>query len=215
MISTPQLQPQWNFSMETINLFGASGHAKVIMDIIEESGNSIGCLYDDNPRVSTIHTKKVYCSSDTNVCGPLIISIGANKVRKSISQRFDCAYSKAIHPSATISNSAIIGEGSVVMHNTIVQADTTIGKHCIINSGASIDHECRISDFCHISPHATICGNVQIGEGTWIGAGSTIIQGIKIGKWCVIGAGSVVIQDIPDGTTVYGNPAKTKINQIR
>ena len=78
----------------------------------------------------------------------------------------------------------------------------------IINTGASVDHECVIEDYAHISPHSTLCGNVHIGEGTWICAGATVIQGVKIGKWCVVAAGSIVKKDIPDGTIVAGSPAK-------
>lgn len=194
--------------MATINLFGASGHAKVIMDIIEASGNSVGRLYDDAPHFAEIHGKPVYKSSETEIQGPLIISIGSNKVRNLISERYPTEYAKAIHPSAIVSSSAKIGEGTVVMQGSVIQSDANIGKHCIINTGASVDHECRIGDFVHISPHATLCGNVHVGEGSWIGAGATLIPGIKIGKWCTIGAGSVVIRDIPDGATAYGNPCR-------
>ncbi len=194
--------------METINLFGASGHAKVIMDIIKSQGNNVGYLYDDAPLFDEIHSKKVYKASEHKIIGPLIISIGSNLARKSISERYLIDYATAIHPTAMVSEYASIGKGTVVMHGAIIQSDTKIGKHCIINSGASIDHECIINDFAHISPHATLCGNVQIGEGTWIGAGTTIIPGVKIGKWCTIGAGAVVLHDIPDGAKAYGNPCK-------
>lgn len=194
--------------METINLFGASGHAKVIKDIIEAQGDMVNCLFDDDPRVEAIHSCPVYKASGANICGSMIISIGSNRVRKSIADRYRIQYAKAIHPSALVSNSVEIGDGSVVMHGAIIQSDTNIGKHCIINTGASIDHECRVGDFVHISPHATLCGNVQVGEGSWIGAGATVIPGIKIGKWCTIGAGATVIRDIPDNTVVVGSPAK-------
>lgn len=196
--------------MATINLFGASGHSKVIMDIILAQGDKVNCLYDDNPHYYKIHNIPVYKADDTYVQGPLIISIGSNRVRKTISERYPLEYVKAVHPQSIISPSAIIGLGTVVMQNALIQADSRVGNHCIINSGASIDHECVIEDFVHVSPHATLCGNVHIGEGTWIGAGSTIIPGIKIGRWCTIGAGSVVIRDIPDGVTAYGNPCRIK-----
>lgn len=201
--------------METINLFGASGHAKVIKDIIEAQGNNVGCLYDDAPHCSEIQGKPVFKSSETKVTGPIIISIGSNKVRKLISEKYNNPYAIAIHPNAIISPTAKIGKGSVVMHGAIVQSDARIGKHCIINTGASVDHECKIGDYVHISPHATLCGNVQVGEGCWIGAGSTVIPGIKIGKWSIIGAGSVVVKDIPDNVVAYGNPCKVvRINNI-
>lgn len=199
--------------MATINLFGASGHAKVIMDIIKAQGDGVGCLYDDTPRFNDIHGTPVFRTSKAIIEGPLIISIGSNRVRKNISERYDIEYAKAINPTAIVSPTAKIGEGSVVMQGAIIQPDVKIGRHCIINSGASVDHECQIGDFVHISPHATLCGNVHVGEGSWIGAGATVIPGIKIGKWVTIGAGSVVIRDIPDGATAYGNPAKISIKK--
>lgn len=196
--------------MATINLFGASGHAKVIIDIVKAQGDDIGRLYDDAPHCSEIHGYPVDKASDSDVSGPMIISIGSNRVRKMIAERYRLEYARAIHPQAIVSPSAHIGVGTVVMQNALVQADASIGCHCIINSGASVDHECRIGDFVHISPHATLCGNVHVGEGTWIGAGATVIPGITIGKWCTIGAGAVVINDIPDGVTAYGNPCRIK-----
>lgn len=194
--------------MATINLFGASGHAKVIMDIIEAQGDSVGCLYDDTPHCNDIHGCAVYRANDKEIVGPLIISIGLNKVRRLISERYKLKYATAIHPQATVSQSTSIGEGSVVMQGAIIQSDAHIGRHCIINTGASIDHECQIGDYVHISPHSTLCGNVHVGEGSWIGAGAVVIPGINIGRWCTIGAGSVVIRDIPDGATAFGNPCK-------
>ena len=94
------------------------------------------------------------------------------------------------------------------MQGAIIQSCANIGKHCIINTGASIDHDCQIEDFVHISPGSVLCGNVTIGEGSWIGAGSTIIPGVKIGKWSIIGAGSIVTKDIPDKVLAYGNNCK-------
>jgi sugar O-acyltransferase (sialic acid O-acetyltransferase NeuD family) len=94
------------------------------------------------------------------------------------------------------------------MQGAIIQADAVVGKHCIVNTGASVDHECVLEDFVHISPHATLCGNVSVGEGAWIGAGATIIPGVKIGAWAVVGAGAVVVRDVEPHTVVAGVPAK-------
>lgn len=197
--------------MATINLFGASGHAKVIMDIIEAMGNSPGTLYDDAPHCSDIHSRTVVKTSEASVEGPMIISIGSNRVRRLIAERYPVEYAPAaVHPSAIISPTASIGAGTVVMQGAIIQSDVAIGRHCIINTGASVDHECVIADYVHISPHATLCGNVHVGEGSWIGAGSVVIPGIKIGRGVTIGAGSVVIRDIPDGVTAFGNPCRIK-----
>ena len=194
--------------MIKVNLFGGSGHAKVISDIIRSQGDSVGVIYDDAPHCSELAEVPVLRASEYAVEGPMIISIGANEIRKKIAARYPVVYATAIASTAEISKSAHIGFGSVVMQGTIIQADVRIGNHCIINSGASIDHECLLEDYVHVSPHATLCGNVKVGEGSWIGAGATVIPGIQIGSWVNIGAGAVVVRDVPDGAVVAGVPAK-------
>lgn len=197
--------------METINLFGASGHAKVIIEILRALGKDTGCLYDDNPQGKLLHGKPVFKPIEKKVEGPLIVSIGSCQARKLVAERFhDLDFSTAIHPSAIISDTASIEEGTVIMAGTIINADVKIGKHCILNTKASVDHECIIGDYVHIAPGVTLSGNVKVGDCTWIGVGSCVKQGIKIGENCMIGAGSVIVSDIPDNSTAYGNPARIK-----
>mgnify|MGYP000854523908 CR=1 FL=1 len=185
-------------------LYGASGHAKVIMDILQSQNIQIKGLFDDNEAITELLDFPVFHSITKDV--EVIVSIGDNKTRKKIIEKLPNVYFKtAIHSSAVVSDYATIDVGTVVMQGAIIQSCATIGKHSIINTGASVDHDCSIGDFVHISPHCTLCGNVMVGEGSWIGAGTTIIPGVKIGKWCVIGAGSVVAKDIPDFSLAVGN----------
>ena len=109
--------------MATINLFGASGHAKVVKDIIEAQGNCVGCLYDDAPHCDEIHGKPVLKASESHVEGPLIISIGANHIRKLISEKYNLDYAKVIHPQSILSRSAPVGDGTVVMQGATVIND--------------------------------------------------------------------------------------------
>lgn len=187
-------------------LYGASGHAKVIIDILKASGIQIDGLVDDNPNIAQLQGYPVF--HEWMGLSPFIVSIGANNIRKMIAEKLSSEFGTAIHPSAIISPSAVIDKGTVVMQGAIIQTDVKVGKHCIINTGASIDHECMIEEYVHISPHATLCGNVHIGEGSWIGAGTTVIPGVKVGKWCIVGAGSVVTKDIPDRVLAVGNRCK-------
>ena len=188
-------------------LYGASGHAKVIIDILKSQGKNILGLIDDNPSINELLGYKVY--HNLGNLSPLIISIGDNKIRKKIAERLSSiCFETAVHASAVLSDTCTIKEGTVVMQGAIIQSCSEIGRHCIINTGASVDHDCKIHDFVHISPHATLCGNVTIGEGTWVGAGAIVITGVKIGKWNIIGAGSVVTKDIPDHVLAIGNPCK-------
>lgn len=187
-------------------LYGASGHAKVIVDILGDSGQPIDGLIDDNENLTEFFGYPVL-HGETSL-SPLIVSIGNNQLRKMVVEKLSSCYGVAIHPSAIISGRTEIGEGTVVMQGAVIQSGTKVGKHCIINTGASVDHECELADFVHISPRCTLCGNVSVGEGSWIGAGTTIIQGVKIGKWAVVGAGSVVCKDIPDRVLAVGNRCK-------
>jgi sugar O-acyltransferase (sialic acid O-acetyltransferase NeuD family) len=193
-------------------LYGASGHAKVIIDSLKASGINISGLFDDNPTIKNLLGYMVLGSFDKERLGndELIISVGLNNIRKKITEKLprNINYGKAIHPSAIISEYASIDKGTVVMQGAVIQSDVKIGKHCIINTSTSVDHDCEIEDFVHISPNATLCGAVSVGEGSQIGAGAVVIPGIKIGKWSLVAAGAVVLKDVPDNVLVLGNPAR-------
>jgi acetyltransferase EpsM len=197
--------------METnVILFGASGHGKVIIDILKCCSITIDVIIDDNPKSNSILEIPVVKTSDfdLNQIKNMIISIGNNKVRKIISNNLKVNYISVVHPSAITSKYSTIGIGSVVMAGAIINPNVIIGNHCIINTGAIIEHDCHIKDFVHVSPGASIAGNVLIDEGAHIGIGACIIQGVKIGKWAIIGAGSVVLKDVPDYATAVGNPVR-------
>ena len=190
-------------------LYGASGHAKVIIDILRDMGIPVLGAFDKNPAIKEIGGIPVLgAEMEQELEQPVLISIGDNSIRRRVAENLQHNFGRAIHPTAIISPSASIAAGTVVMQGAIIQADAQIGMHAIINTGASIDHDCQIGDYAHISPGAVLSGNVQVGEGTHIGSGAVVIPNLKIGRWCKIGAGAVVIRDIPDGVTAVGNPAR-------
>lgn len=190
-------------------VFGASGHCKVILDILMSNNIIVDKILDDHPIVKEIYGISVLRSDECVIANQnAIIAIGSNSVRKLIAEKHNFKYDIAIHPKSSVSRKSKIGEGTVVMANANINSDALVGRHCIINTGSVVEHDSKIGDYVHISPNAALAGNVEIGEGTHIGIGSTIIQGIKIGKWCTIGAGAVIIRDVPDFCTVVGNPGK-------
>lgn len=200
-----------------IYLYGASGHAKVIIELLEQQQLDISGLIDKDPTIKNLLGYPVYSTLNESLLhkGEVIISIGNNIIRKRIAEALIVNFAKAVHSSANVSSRCIIGQGSVIMAGVSINSEATIGKHTILNTNCSIDHDCIINDFAHISPNAAIAGNVKIGEGTHIGIGANIIQGINIGKWVTIGAGAVIIADVPDYAVVVGNPGKIiKYNNI-
>lgn len=190
-------------------LYGASGHAKVVIDICKKSNINISAVVDDNEAIMSILQYPVRMPDTLgNVTDKLIITIGNNAVRKKIAQNLKVEYGNAVHPNSIIDSTSKINKGTVVMSGSIINSSVIIGKHCIVNTASSIDHDCVLEDFVHISPNATLCGGVKVGEGTHIGAGAVIIPNVRVGKWCTIGAGSVVLKDVLDGQKVVGNPSR-------
>jgi sugar O-acyltransferase (sialic acid O-acetyltransferase NeuD family) len=198
-------------------IYGASGHGKVIAEILERCGVTNIIFVDDSPIGDTFmgytlfHSSKLSDSNEQE----MLVAVGNNYVRQKVVNKFDKKYISAIHPSAQISIRSTIGKGTVVMAGAVVNADCQIGKHVILNTNCSVDHDCILGDFVHISPNVALAGNVVVGEGTQIGIGSSVIQGIRIGKNVTIGAGAVVIRDVPDFAVIMGVPGKViKFNNL-
>ena len=108
-------------------LFGASGHAKVIMDILDAMGLPIDALIDDNETINELHGYDV--QHGVVDASPIIVSIGNNAIRKKVVNKLTGHFGKAVHPTAIVSPSASVDEGTVVMQGAIIQADAVVGKH--------------------------------------------------------------------------------------
>lgn len=191
-------------------LYGASGHAKVIMDVLSSVNEPVEYLYDDDESIKQLEgiPVKGRYSSSFDLDKKIIISIGDNLIRKKLTDKIVHEFGTAIHRSALIARNSRINEGTVIFHGAIVQPGTHVGKHVIINTKASVDHDCNVGDYVHLAPGSTICGGVTIGTGSLIGAGAVVIPNISVGRWCTIGAGTVVIRDVPDFSVVVGIPGR-------
>lgn len=205
--------------MKKVVIVGYSGHAFVVIDTFLAIGlNLLG--YFEHSEKENNPFRLPYLGSERKENSAKILrekdiyffaSIGNNAVRcrivnKMFSQSFKTI--AAIHPSAVISNSSSIGQGTFVAPGSMVNALSKIGKGVILNTSSVIEHECIIRDFVHIAPGAVLAGNVKIGEKSFVGANAVIKEGISIGKNVTIGAGAVIINDISDNETWVGNPGR-------
>jgi sugar O-acyltransferase (sialic acid O-acetyltransferase NeuD family) len=188
---------------------GGGEHARVVLDCFLAQGANVVGLFD--PKYSGtlfgIPQRGIYDPAFEPEARA-VVAIGDNALRRKVVERTKHRFRNAIHPSVIISPYASMGEGNMILHGTIIQAQTQIGNHVIVNTGTQVDHDNVISDFVHLGPGVVLCGTVHIGTGSFIGAGSVIIPGKKVGVWAIVGAGSVVIQDVPDYAVVVGNPAR-------
>lgn len=155
-----------------MKIIGDGGHAKVIKDIL-----SLGVYVDD-------------------AC---IVAIGDNAARKHEAERHQhWAFAIVRHPSAIIARDAVIGIGSVIMAGAVIQPGVVIGKHCIVNTGATVDHDCVLGDYVHVAPGAHLCGHVEIGEGTLIGVGVGIAPLCKVPAWSIVKARKLEIVSVTE-----------------
>lgn len=202
--------------MTDIFVFGAGGHAKVVIEAIRAATpDAVIGVIDDNAAnwgKSLLGVPVVggrdHAAAHRGI--PLVPAIGNNQSRLAVMRwaaTEGLALATVIHPGAIVSPSAVIEAGSVLAPGAIVNADTRLGHGTIVNTGASVDHDCTIGAGVHVGPGARICGGVNIGDGTLVGVGAVIVPGIVIGTACIIGAGAVVIRPVADGTCVFGVPA--------
>lgn len=201
-------------------IYGAGGHAKVILDNLLASGVSIIGVMDDRLTEDEWNgirflgdMRSLENEPDLYKDKLFIIAIGDNESREKVAvslEKLKMKFGSAIHPSAVIGSNCSIGEGTVIMPNTVLNADTVIGRHVIINTSSSVDHDCEVRDFAHISPGAHLAGGVVVGKGAHIGIGASVIPKIKIGSRTVVGAGAAVIHDLPDCIVAVGVPAIIK-----
>lgn len=200
-----------------IVVFGSGGHAKVLIDILEKQGShKIIALVDYRPQHSHLYEYSIITEDDffANPISKMgFIAVGDNFLRQKIVKKVlskipDFIFVTAIHPSAQIARNVSIEEGTCLMAHTSVNSDSRIGRHVIVNTNSSIDHDCTIEDFVSIAPNAALGGNCHVAKCSAVSIGAVVMHGISIGPNSVIGAGATVIRDLePDGTYV-GTPAK-------
>ncbi|MFI3165987.1 MAG: acetyltransferase [Bacillota bacterium] len=202
---------------KNVIIIGASGHGKVIADIIIKSGDILVGFLDDNK------TAKVWTYPNLGVVSDyvkfaadyeFIVAIGNNSTRLQVMDMLitvQCRLYNAIHPSANIGYGVELGNGIVLMANAVVNPDAKIADGVIINTNASIDHDCKIGKCAHISVNSAIAGGCKIGNEVFVGAGATIKNNINISDKITIGAGATVVNDLCDAGTYIGTPAKKMV----
>lgn len=199
---------------EKLVLVGASGHGRVIADIAKKIGYSDIAFLDDNEAVMQCAGYPVLGRTDTASRYPdrdFLVSIGNARIRQMLQKRLEqngLTVVSLIHPSAVIGEDVTVGSGTVIMAGAVVNPGSVLAEGCIVNTCASVDHDCRIGAYAHVSVGAHVAGTVEIGQRTWIGAGATVINNIKIAADCMIGAGAVVVKDITCEGVYKGVPAR-------
>jgi sugar O-acyltransferase (sialic acid O-acetyltransferase NeuD family) len=204
---------------ESVYILGAGGHGRVVLDALLANGIQVAGILDAKAQLSgqllevPILGGDEYLDCVTIAKTFLVNGLGANpKIFRrqnifTVMKTRGFAFKSLKHPSAIVSNTISIGEGCQVMAGVVIQAGVTLKENVVINTRASIDHDCMISSHSFIAPGVTLCGNVAVASSAFIGAGAVVIPNIRIGENAIVGAGAVVTKPVPDGWIVTGNPA--------
>ncbi|WP_071763517.1 acetyltransferase [Burkholderia ubonensis] len=198
-------------------IHGTGGHAKVVFDIARAAGFSVAAFVDPfTPATEFAGIPIAKTPEHAYTITPnaeYFVAVGDNAARERIVSEVTAflpgilSFATLIHPSAVISPSAQIGIGTVVMPCVVVNAASKVGRHAILNTRSSLDHDSEMADYSSLAPNACTGGRVSIGRRSAISIGAIVKHGIVIGSDVVVGAASYIHNHTPDNVVVYGTPA--------
>lgn len=204
---------------QSIILIGGGGHCKSCIDVIEQEAKyRIAGVVDIAEKLhEKILSYEVVCTDEDipNIAKEyehFLITIGQIKTPTrrmaffELLKSLDANLPVIISPLAYVSKHAQVGEGTIVMHHTLVNAGASIGRNCIINTKALVEHDAAIADHCHIATGAVVNGDVRIGTQTFIGSNAVTREYVEIGDTCVIGAGERIITNIASNSIIKTVP---------
>jgi UDP-perosamine 4-acetyltransferase len=200
-------------------IIGAGGHASVVIDVARAAGFDPVIALDPHSRDAECNGVKVAGGDDlasrflAEGIRQAVVALGDNKLRARLGDTLaDLGFTLPTikHPTAVISPSARLGEGTVVMPLAVINARAEVGRMVIVNTSAVIEHDCTVSDGAHVAPGSVLGGNVKIGNCVLIGIGTIIRPGASVADFATVGAGATVISDIGSNEVAVGSPAKVR-----
>jgi sugar O-acyltransferase (sialic acid O-acetyltransferase NeuD family) len=203
-----------------IFVYGAGGHGKVVADILISRGESEFAGFVDD-REELWGTKVIgfpvlgdgqWLQQETSH-SPIAVAlgVGANQSRQLLAElcsQWKIEMLTLVHPAATVSSRARLGQGTVVMAGAVINPDATVGTGVIVNTGAVAEHDVEIGDYAHVAPKAAMGGGAHLGAFSDLGLGAVVLQCVHIGLYTIVGAGAVVVKNLPDHVVAIGVPAR-------
>jgi sugar O-acyltransferase (sialic acid O-acetyltransferase NeuD family) len=212
-------------SVKRVVILGSSGTSYDILDTMRAVNEAAGqerfrCigLLDDNPSLKGSTRNGVEILGPMSLASTLdcfvINGVGSSRSfvhKEEITGRTGCPperFVTVVHPTASVSTTAVLGLGTVVMQNAVVCSNARVGSHVVLLPCAVVSHDDIIGDYTCIATGVCISGGAHIGKCCYLGCNSAIIENAHVGDYCLVGMGSVVTKDVEDNSVVVGNPAR-------
>lgn len=204
-------------ALKKVAIIGAGPHSSVIAEILLQTkayeivGMIDGGSTEPVLGIPVIGDDSILPQLFESGVGYAFIAVGSNWLREKLALTatgIGFELINAISPHAHVSQYAQLGKGVAVMAGAIINPRAVLADGVIVNTNASVDHDCRVGSYAHIAPGCAVSGSTRIGSRSFLGTGSRVIDRITIGNDVTIGAGATVIRDLPDKCTAVGVPAK-------
>ncbi|MEM7511781.1 MAG: acetyltransferase [Bacteroidota bacterium] len=204
-----------------IVIIGSQGFAKEIEWLISDINRfpGSGSSYDfrgfidhtENPTNENILGDDSWAINHLSKETRFVIAIGNPGLRKKLADKYlseGFLPVTLIHPSAQLSESVSIGEGSLICAGVVMTVNIHLGAFCILNLNSTVGHGSQLGSFVTLAPGCHISGEVQIGSACELGTGAVILPGYSLADSIILGAGAVATQDLNEAGTYVGIPAK-------
>jgi len=163
-------------------ILGAGGHGKAVAEAAFFSGKwqEIAFVDDCWPEKNSVFGLAIV----SNIVGlakmasgwtAAIPAVGNNALRQQWMHAIKStgiSVATVIHPTASVSPSAIIGSGTAIMALAMIGVDVKMGEGVIINAHSTVDHDVTLGDFVHLGVGTHLAGGVKIGNNCWLQVGS-------------------------------------------
>lgn len=186
-----------------IILLGGGGHCVSCIDVIEQDGKFqiAGIVDANNSRDQVLGYPVLGGDDDLSVLRRTyeyaLVTMGQIKTPVTRIKLYEQLtllgfnLPSIISPRAYVSKHSVIGDGSIVMHDALINAQVEIGSNCIINTKSLIEHDSKIGSHCHISTGAIINGGVTVGRGTFVGSNAVVRESVQIHENFFVRSGSL------------------------
>ena len=205
--------------LESIFVFGGGGHGRSVSQVIRREGRyRVACVLDDDDQVKPslsgapwIGGRGALATLARDGITAGFVAIGNNSDRELLTMLVESAglsLVTLVDPAAVVAEDARVGEGTVLMPFSLAGAGSQLGRGVILNTSATVDHDCTVDDYAHVAVGAHLTGGCRLGARSFVGCGAVLGRPVAIGERAIVGAGAAVIHDVDDGVVVAGVPAR-------